>query len=149
MTPPLSNKFQSRVRRALRTSKPAAPKQMTEDTIHAELVARLRAAGRGSRDGSRPDLFFHTPNESRSAPQYRARLRRLGVSPGVPDLVFVLPPPCGGYVAAALEIKTESGRASKDQKRWLEVMSAHGWAVAVEYGLEACLGRLRAWGYLA
>lgn len=131
-----SSAFDRKLRRAQRF----AAAEPTEEEIHMAVVAELRKAGGVQ--------FFHCPNEGQAKPQYRAKLKRLGLSAGVPDLVIVTPPPCGGYVAAALEIKREGGCLSDAQRGWLGAMAGAGWAVACEYGPEACLGRLRAWGYL-
>jgi hypothetical protein len=112
-----------------------------EEFIHMTLVAELRIAGW---DG----YFFHPPNESRSTARYRGKLKALGLLPGVADLVFIAPPPCGGYVAAALEIKADKGRASPEQKLFLERAAAAGWATACTRGLDASRSKLREWGYL-
>lgn len=76
------------------------------------------------------------------------KLLELGLQPGVADLVFPDPPPCGGFVAAALEVKKIGGTLKPHQRDWLERRAARGWATACEHGVEACLARLRAWGYL-
>lgn len=112
---------------------------MTELDVHIAIAHALRA--------HRVD-FFHPPNESRSHVSHRVRLRKMGLSKGVPDIIIVTPPPCGGYVAAALEIKSGSGRATPEQKAWIETMRNFGWAVAVGRGLEICLHTLKEWGYL-
>lgn len=111
-----------------------------EEAIHVRVVAELRKAGIHE--------FWHTPNESRSTAGYRAKLHRLGLSKGVPDLVIPLPPPCGGYIAAALELKSDKGRITTEQKQWLETLAGLGWATACTRGLAESLGQLRAWGYI-
>jgi hypothetical protein len=104
------------------------------------VVAELRRAG---------VAFFHVPNEGKHSPQYRAKLARLGVSPGVPDLIIVTPPPkLLLRHGAALELKAPRGRASKAQVEWLEEFGRRGWATAVTYDLDEALGVLRLWGYL-
>lgn len=128
--------FTRKVRRAKRIARPGP---MLEEEIHARVVQALRQAD---------VAFFHCPNEGKLPVQYRTKLKRLGVSSGVPDLIIVTPPPCGGYVAAALEIKRKGGRLADTQRAWLQTMASCEWAVACEYGLEACLARLKEWGYL-
>lgn len=110
-----------------------------EEIIHVKIVALLRKAG---------VRFWHTPNESKSTPAYRAKLKALGLSPGVPDLVIVTPPPCGGYIAAAIELKADKGRISDSQKEWLETLEGFGWAVACTKGFQASVDQLIEWGYL-
>lgn len=135
MTPP-NPAFKRKVKRAVRMAKPAPE---PEDDIHKKLVALLRAAG---------VAFFHVANERRTSERQGAHLKAMGVSAGVPDLVIVTPPPCGGYVAAALEVKREGGRLSDLQRAWLLTMRSCEWAVACEYGFDACVARLKEWGYL-
>lgn len=131
--------FASKLRRAQRIAKPRT--DLTEDEIHFEVVRLLRAV--------EPAIaFFHSPNEGHRAKVYQQTLWRRGVSAGVPDIIIITPPPCGGYVAAALEIKSEKGRPSKAQRAWLDTLAAAGWAVAWDQGLPACIRRLEEWGYL-
>ena len=111
----------------------------SEESVHVAVADALRAYGVD---------FFHPPNESKAHVSKRVRLRKMGLSKGVPDIVIVTPPPCGGYVAAALEIKSDTGRPTPEQKEWIERMRAHGWAAAIAKGLDACLQQLRDWGYL-
>lgn len=124
-----------------------------EDRIHRKAVAYLRKSFR-KREGFEPEEcpFFHCPNESRESMAWRAKMQRLGLSPGVPDLVFVWPmireiPLCRG---AALEIKAPRGRLDNKgrQQRWLDRWEAAGFATAVTRGHVATAHQLWAWGYL-
>lgn len=126
--------LQAKIARARRLATPAP---MSEYEIHVQIVAELRAAGR---------LFFHVPNEIKVAPQYRAKLKRLGVSAGVPDLIIVTPNRCGR--PSALELKSERGGLKAHQREWLERLGACGWSAACTHGLEEARAQLRAWGYL-
>lgn len=110
-----------------------------EERIQAHVVAQLRLAGVD---------FAHPPNESKSTPGYRAKLKAMGLSPGIPDLLIFTPPPCGGYVAAALELKSDKGRISTAQREWLDCLASYGWATACTKGLAASLQQLVDWGYL-
>jgi hypothetical protein len=110
-----------------------------EEAIHVRVVAELRRSG---------VRFFHCANESKSTPAYRAKLARLGLSKGVPDLMIMTPPPCGGYTHAALELKSDKGRITPEQKEWLAFLEAHGWAVACTKGLDESLSQLISWGYI-
>lgn len=131
-----SPEFSRKVRRAKRLSKQTTS---TEDEIHVRIVGELATAG---------VAFFHVANERRTSQREGAKLKRMGVSPGVPDIVIVTPPPCGGYVAAALELKREGGRPTKEQLHWLGVMRSAEWATAVVYGLDDARRQLTEWGYL-
>jgi hypothetical protein len=131
---------------------------VTEIEIHRRVVAHLRRAG---------VTFFHVPNEGKRGPRARSQLHGLGVMPGIPDLVIVDPPPalavacqyttpsgeslpmvrvvCG----AVLELKSDTGRASPEQREWLAKFAELGWATACTKGLDEALAQLRAWGYIA
>lgn len=109
-----------------------------EALIQARVVVALRRAG---------IRFWHTPNEGKHTPAYRAKLHTLGVESGVPDLVIVTPPPVGGFVGTALELKTATGRLSKTQSEWLAAFTGFGWAAAVAYGLDDAMAKLRLLGY--
>lgn len=128
---------------------------LTETDIHRRVVAYLRRDAPGV-------AFFHCPNEGKRGPKARSLLHGMGVSRGVPDLLFVTPPPyptgtlttSSGdeiglrHVGAALELKSDTGRLEPEQRTWLETLSANGWATAWTKGLDAALQQLVAWGYL-
>jgi hypothetical protein len=129
---------------------------MTEEEIHRHVVAHLRRAGLQDWE------FFHSPNEGRCSPRMASRRKAMGVNAGVPDLIMIRPPTrvlvdikvagtlvgTRNAVAAALELKSETGRLTPAQKLWLANAAANGWAVAVTKGLDAALAQLRTWGYL-
>lgn len=113
----------------------------SEEDIHMTIVKLLHSRG---------VLFFHTPNGSMARPHYRAKLAKLGVKKGVPDLIIVDPPPnkSDAYHGAALELKRRGGRARPEQKRWLDDLAGRGWATAVTRGFEETVEKLKEWGYL-
>jgi hypothetical protein len=123
----------SRVGAVARRALKVAAGEITEDEIHAAVVHACRKAG---------IAVHHSPNEGRHEVQYRAKLARLGVSPGWPDLVVMRPGHTG-----ALELKRPGGRVSPEQVAWGERMNAAGWSWAVAYGVEDALETLRTWGY--
>jgi hypothetical protein len=83
------------------------------------------------------DLLHHIKNETTDGPKQVAIDRAMGVKRGVPDLC--LPVPRGQYHSLYIEMKTETGRASPDQKWWGEQLMnqgymwevCHGWKSAV------------------
>lgn len=132
-----------------------------EEEIHARVVAKLRAAGMGDHE------FFHTPNEGKVSPAQASLRKMLGVNAGVPDLIFLRrPKPTPGPfrpfmteddvadwwkrhpIAAALELKSSSGRPTAAQKKWLDNAAANGWATAIAYGYDEAIEILKGWGYL-
>jgi len=80
--------------------------------------------------------LFHVANESKSAPQYRAKLRQKGMKKGVPDLI--IPHPKGGFSGLVIELKRNSGgaRISPEQKHFMGIFSNANFLCCYTYGLE-------------
>lgn len=92
---------------------------------------------------------FHCPNEiggqTRSLKVRAIKMKRMGVSKGVPDL-FVFIPVAGinghtdAYQAVAIEMKRKKGaRTSEEQKQWLKVLELAGIPCAVCKGAEEAI----------
>jgi hypothetical protein len=91
-------------------------------------------------------LLFHIPNGGKRGKTEAARLKRMGVKPGVPDLC--LPLARGGFHGLYVEMKRlDGGRVSTEQKAWLAALHAAGHCVAVADGHEQAIAVLR--DYLA
>lgn len=67
----------------------------------------------------------------------------MGVKAGIPDLMLIW----RGKVYG-LEIKTRTGRSSREQDAMLAAIIAAGGHAAIAYGLDAALDQLAAWGLL-
>ena len=65
----------------------------------------------------------------------RNRAKSTGYSKGFPDLFVYEPSPCGKYHGLALEIKTLKGRATKEQKEWIEALNERGYKAVIVKGL--------------
>lgn len=84
------------------------------------------------------NLLHAIPNGGARDPRVGAMLKREGVKRGVPDLS--LPVPRGGYHGMYIELKSEKGRPTPEQKYWLSVLTeqgyyavlARGWITAAE-----------------
>ena len=63
----------------------------------------------------------------------RNKARRTGYSKGFPDLFIY--EVRNGYYGLALEIKTIKGRATKEQKEWIEALNERGYKAEVVKGL--------------
>ena len=61
--------------------------------------------------------------------------KRTGYVKGFPDLFVYEPSPCGKYHGLALEIKTIKGRATKEQKEWIEALNERGYKAEIVKGL--------------
>lgn len=82
-------------------------------------------------------LCFHPVNESKVAPQYRAKLSKMGLQPGIPDWVMLVP--AGGYPYAVIELKRTDrakSRLYEDQWKCLNLAAECGAFAAVAYGAE-------------
>ena len=72
------------------------------------------------------------------------KMQREGVRPGVPDLM--LPIARGGWHGLWIEMKTTSGRLSKVQRQWRDMLQAEGYRVELCRGFEEARAMIE--GYL-
>ena len=75
--------------------------------------------------------IVHIPNEGNRSLSYAARMKRMGLRSGFPDLL--VPLARGGYHGLFIEMKYGKNKTTKEQKEWLERLSAEGYACAVCY----------------
>jgi len=118
-----------------------APRHASEEHVQAVACAVLDELGL---------LWWHTPNEAlqRGGVVYGGLQVGQGVKTGVPDITIADAPPSRPDArGVAIELKTEVGSPSPDQKRWLAALEARGWVCSVERGTDALLRRLRALGW--
>jgi hypothetical protein len=120
--------------------RPAKTIPTPENLIHQGIISALTVmAAPGV-------LYWHPPNEGpdRTAAQ-TAALKRLGLLPGVPDLVFHLP----GGQTAFLEIKRpDGGRLSPEQLIFKDAAIALGCKWALATSIDGALRTLKSWGAL-
>ena len=90
-----------------------------------------------------PDLkmLYHVPNERKCTVQQGAKLKRLGVRAGVPDLILDVAR--GNYHGLRIEMKAMGGRATPAQKEWLDQLRLQGYAATICYGAEAAIKVLK------
>ncbi len=82
----------------------------------------------------------HVPNEGKRSPQQGAKLKRMGLSPGFPDLV--IPLPCGVYHGLYIELKVGNNKTTADQKRWLTKLSTNGYAATACWGVDEAMNTI-------
>lgn len=80
-------------------------------------------------------LCYAIPNGGLRNKITAAKLKREGVKSGVPDIC--LPVSRGGSIGLYIELKTKTGRATKNQQWWIESLSAQGHVSAICYGWES------------
>lgn len=103
-------------------------KELTEKQIHLTVMRWVRL----QKDLDR--FVLHFPNESPRHPRYGLLLKNMGMRKGVSDLFIAKP--CGGYHGAWIEIKTNKGRVSKEQKEFHEDMESQNYFCAVTRGVD-------------
>lgn len=74
---------------------------------------------------------YHTPNGEMRDKATAAKLSRMGVKRGVPDILF--PYAAKGYVGIAIEMKSLQESVSDDQLRWMRHYGQQGWLVSICY----------------
>lgn len=83
-------------------------------------------------------LLYHVPNEGRRSMATGGRLRAEGLKSGVPDLC--LPSAHGEYHGLYIEMKrTKGGRATPEQKEWLEMLEEEGYKTEICNGADAAI----------
>ena len=85
-------------------------------------------------------LLFAVPNGGHRNKVAASKLKAEGVKPGVPD--YLLPVRSGEFAGLAIELKTRTGCASREQKQWIADLRAQGWRA------EVCRGWEQAWAVL-
>mgnify|MGYP000301316633 CR=1 FL=1 len=80
------------------------------------------------------ELLHHIPNGGKRSKAEAARFKAEGVKAGVPDVC--LPIPRGGFHGVYIEMKRQGGRVSKEQAKWLYILSKQGYLTAVCYKWE-------------
>ena len=93
--------------------------------------------------GKHPELsvIYANPNGGLRDIGTAIKLKAEGVKKGVPDLF--LPLAKKGYHGLFIELKTETGRASKEQKEWIEKLSANGYHAAICVGYKSAIELLK------
>lgn len=81
--------------------------------------------------------IVHIPNEGKRSAAYGAKMKRMGLRSGFPDL-FV-PLARGGYHGLMIEMKAEGGRATPDQKKWVAKLNSYGYRASVCVGADAAI----------
>lgn len=79
-------------------------------------------------------LWWHTANERQTSPQRGAKLKRMGVKAGVPDiLIFEF---IGLIHGLAIELKIKPNKPTKNQLQVLEDLKYRDWKTAVCYNFD-------------
>lgn len=89
-------------------------------------------------------IWFHPANEGARSAVAGAKLKRLGMLPGVADFAFVLPDGRGAFI----EVKTDDGKQSLEQLAFQSRCYEAGVPYAVARSLDEAKSVLGKWGAL-
>lgn len=108
-----------------------AQREADEFSEHDHQVAVFQWAALQVKLGTHPelDLMFAIPNGAWKGKASAGRFKAEGLKPGVPDIC--LPISRGGYVCLWIEMKSERGRLSDEQRAWHDKLEKHGSIVAL------------------
>ena len=82
-----------------------------------------------------PDaLFTASAGGMRTSIGTARKMKRAGYKRGTPDLMIFSPR--SGKSGLAIELKTETGRLSPEQKEWLTALESCGWVARACFGLD-------------
>lgn len=115
-------------------------RQSPERKLHLFTVQLLKMAARPG------VVWFHPANESKRTPRMGAFLKLMGLVAGVSDIILALPP--SGRMAA-LELKSERGRLTVEQRRFQDALERCGGLIAVAHTPEDVQAVLKEWGAVA
>lgn len=113
---------------------PAFP--VDEDTIHIAIKRWLETVLPTA-------IVLHVPNDGKRSEAAGARLKRLGMLAGWPDLTVMLPAEERVFL---LEVKNQSGVLSSDQRACHAMLRARRIPVAVVRSIDDARIAIRGWG---
>lgn len=70
-------------------------------------------------------LMYHVPNEGKRTKATAAKMKRIGLKKGVPDIC--LPVARGGFHGCYIEMKAVGGKATKEQCEYLDALRLEGY----------------------
>lgn len=79
--------------------------------------------------------LYHAPNEGLRTNMYGAKLKKLGLRKGFPDIQLLTP--SGGYGMLFIELKSEHGKPTPEQAEYLDYLRSRGYAACLCYGWDA------------
>lgn len=77
-------------------------------------------------------MLAHIPNEGKRTASYGAKMRRMGLKRGFPDVI--LPVARGGYHGLFVELKSANGKPSEEQNLWKDRLNEEGYKAVIAYG---------------
>lgn len=90
-------------------------------------------------------VWTHFPAGEHRHPAVAARLKKMGLKPGWPDLLLISP----NGVLHSMELKRDKGRLRPDQLDYRDVCRTRRLPWAVARSVDEALAQLRRWGALS
>lgn len=84
--------------------------------------------------------IYHIANEGKRTRYTGSLLKQMGMRTGFPDLC--VPVPKGKFHGFYIEMKSLSGKATEDQKRWLKTLKNNGYATAICNGADEAINKI-------
>lgn len=75
--------------------------------------------------------LMHCPNGGKRSVIEAAKFKRMGVRPGVPDLLLPIASPRQSYQGFACELKSSIGTTTASQDDWLQMLDQSGYKTCV------------------
>lgn len=119
--------------RSGRGRRPAAPKKYEEDALQ---MSCIHWTSLNTKRYPLLEWMFHTPNGGRRNVLEAKRFKKMGVKPGVADLIIPFPSPGRTFPGLWLEMKSATGALSREQLRWKVKAEKEGWLTAVVRDLD-------------
>lgn len=116
--------------------------QHLEQITHEAIVGHLRLRQRAD------VMWWHCASGERRDKRAAARLKRMGVRPGVPDITGLIPVIGQPPLFFAIEVKSATGRLSKPQREFIDSVNALGGVAAVVSSVDEGVRFLEEWGAL-
>lgn len=86
-------------------------------------------------------VCVHIPNESKRSPSYGAKMKRMGLRKGFPDMF--IPIARKGYHALFVELKRDrTCKPTKEQLLWIDYLNKQGYRATVCYGAGEAIGEI-------
>lgn len=87
----------------------------------------------------------HVPNEGKRSIAYGAKLKKIGMRKGFPDLF--IPVAKHGYHGLFIEMKDATGKktATPEQLKWINILVSNGYYACVRHGAQEAINEINAY----
>ena len=87
-------------------------------------------------------VCVHIPNESKRSKAYGAKMKRMGLQKGFPDLF--IPMARQGFHGLFIELKRDKlAHPTKEQLEWIGFLNKEGYYAVVSYGVDAAIEEIK------